>query len=91
MKSSKTLLNERLKALQCETIPAWLPDRLLPLVEKEVASTNDKMGKQLNRRIARTITTKSIAKAFLAGPAVGEGSKGEALPPPLLPTVNKAQ
>ena len=88
MNDAKIILNERLKTLNCEKLPAWLPLRLLPMVEAEITKTNNKMQQQLHRRIARTITTKTIATAFLAGPpGDGEGPKGEGSTPPPLPTV----
>lgn len=91
MKETKILLAQRLAELNCDRVPPWLQARLLPLIEAEAAAVAVKAEQQLNRRVARVITTRSIAAAFLAGaPAqTGEGSEGEATPP-LRPTVNKA-
>ena len=83
---AKNLLAARLKELRCERVPDWLHARLLPQVEAEAVTIEAKARQQLTRRIARTITVRTIAAAFLAeASANGEGSKGEATPP-LLPT-----
>lgn len=89
---AKILLVQRLAELKCERVPAWLHAHLLPLVETEAAAVAAKADQQLQRRLGRVITVKSIAAAFLAGAPAdnGEGSKGEATPP-LLPTGDEAQ
>jgi len=92
---AKLLLAARLKELRCDRVPPWLYDRLLLSAEFHAAIVADVAEQQLQRRIARAITTKSIAAAFLAGPQAsqnnGEGSKGEGEATLLLPTGNKAQ
>jgi len=91
MKDAKILLAARLAELNCDRVPSWLPARLLPLIEAEAADVAAKAEQQLNRRVARVVTIKSIAAAFLAGPQAsqnnGEGSKGEGEATLLLPTV----
>ena len=90
MKDTKSLLADRLKALGCDRIPAWVIPRLIPVVESVVADVTAKADRQILRRIAREVTVKTVATAFVAGPpATGEGSKGEAVKPSLLPTVNE--
>lgn len=87
MKDTKSLLADRLKELGCDRIPAWVTPRLLPEVESIVADVTTKADRQIARRIARSVTVKAVAAAFVAGPpATGEGSKGEAVKPTLLPT-----
>ena len=88
MKDTKILLGDRLKELGCDRLPPWVLPRLILLVEAEAADVVAKADQQILRRVARVITTKSVAAAFVAGPpasADGEGSKGEAKHP-LLPT-----
>lgn len=91
---AKTLLTERLAQLHCERVPVWLHERLLLTAQLQAALVADKAEQQLKRRIARVITTKSVAAAFLAGPQAsqtGEGFQGEGNASPLGPTGFKAQ
>jgi hypothetical protein len=92
MKNVNILLSDRLKEIGCDRLPTWVLPHLLPLIEAEVADVAAKADQQILRRVARVITTKSVAAAFVAGPlasAEGEGSKGEGKATLLLPTGNE--
>jgi hypothetical protein len=69
--STKEILNESLKALHAERLPAWVVDRLA----KEFA---EKAKATLRKLAVREITTKKIARVFADGRGIEEeGSRGE--------------
>jgi len=85
---SKTALTERLQQLHCTRVPEWVQMLLFPVVEAEANALEAKMAQQLRRNVARKITVKTVATAFVAGaPAPAgnkgnrEGFQGEATPP----------
>jgi len=94
MKNANILLSERLREIGCDRLPAWVFPRLLPLIDVEVADVNAKANQQIQRRVARVVTTKTVAAAFVAGPlasAEREGRQGEDASPLLGPTVTSAK
>ena len=94
----KSILNKRLADLHCTRVPDWVTERLLPIVEAEATNTEAKAAQQLRRQVARQITVKTVAAAFVAGaPATGasgenrEGFQGESANSPLGPTGNEGK
>jgi len=91
---SKTILTERLQQLHCERLPQWVQLLLFPVVEAEASKVEAKAIQQLRRQVARTITTKTVAMALVAGapaPQNREGFQGENASSPLEPTAKTGQ